>query len=151
MSKAYVCADAGIENPGFLIETYANSLSLRLNRWRECDKIVIKNDEEMEQKELLDIIRTLHKGDRIHVEYKTPFSKKIISGDTEYLGMLCDVMGYGEWRFVTLFVRGNDLDTFKDNILVGLFKYLKLVLKDSDRVSEWHLKLEKIQDIKKIG
>lgn len=105
----------------------------------------------MEQKELLDIIRTLHKGDRIHVEYKTPFSKKIISGDTEYLGMLCDVMGYGEWRFVTLFVRGNDLDTFKDNILVGLFKYLKLVLKDSDRVSEWHLKLEKIQDIKKIG
>lgn len=105
----------------------------------------------MEQKELLDIIRTLHKGDRIHVEYKAPLSKKIISGDTEYLGLLCDVMAYEYWRFVTLFVRGNDLDTFKDNLLVGLFKYLKLVLKDSDRVSEWHLKLEKIQDIKKIG
>ena len=38
----------------------------------------------MERKELLDIIKSLHHGEKIRIEYKPLFSKRVFI-DTEYL------------------------------------------------------------------
>ena len=101
----------------------------------------------MERQELLNIIKSLHNGDRIHVEYK-PFFRSNYVIDTKFLGLRCDIVSEGGWLMHS---RGNDYDSLIADMYDSLFRYFKLECAGSDGVSVIKIHLRRIKQLKIIG
>lgn len=105
----------------------------------------------MERKELLDIIKSLHNGEKIRIEYKPLFSKRVLI-DTEYLGLIFDFDLLANRKIsMFLYSRGDDYNSLTAGMYDTLFNYIKLECADSDGVSVMNIPLRQITQLKIIG
>ena len=100
----------------------------------------------MEQEEILAVVKELHSGDGIHVEYKEPLSKlKVL--DTNYMGMSCDT--YPGMKVSSLVCEGDDFQSFAIDAAKKLFNYIDLCYLHPDGQSKASIKMKRIKEIRK--
>lgn len=100
----------------------------------------------MEKEEILAVVKELHSGDSVHVEYKEPLSKlKVL--DTKYMGMSCD--SFPNMKVSPLVCEGDDFLSFAIDAAKTLFNYIDLCYLHPDGQSKASVKMKHIIEVRK--
>lgn len=102
-------------------------------------------DGTMRKQAVLDVVRSLKPGDRIHLEYK-PLLGKLRVYEAEYVKINIDI-----WtRNFQLSGAADDFDTLMDDVASDIFDYLNLVILCKEYDSDIECKLKRVTVLKKI-